>query len=328
MNARVGPELALVLRGERDELNRRFMAARKSRPHFDDERFRAFLCTTLNDLAVAAAQQIPSEARDVVLTAYDLGLEQISKNVPDPDAKLAGNFVRVAASAMPAVALAPRRVLASIFNAIVELGRWPGARRGDWIDTMVRLGPQVTDPETFLRAGIVAGWTAGMAHHREGALRELDRLPDHVACSVLNTPRQWPTLRETMLKDPWFAPDGRMIPLVRCVGAFRGFGGVFIAPPIAERRADHFVMKSGATSWLLMADAFGATFHRATDEEANAPIVTAAGKEERSAVMIVDRKLTLPLCGSPTGIAISDTTAVVSTDLGHKVAIVALTVLK
>jgi hypothetical protein len=50
-------------------------------------------------------------------------------------------------------------------------------------------------------------------------------------------------------------------------GAFRGFGGLFTEPPTVAMADERLFVRAGTQCWLLTADAFGATFHRATDEE-------------------------------------------------------------
>ena len=47
------------------------------------------------------------------------------------------------------------------------------------------------------------------------------------------------------------------------VGAFRGFGGLFLSPPMVSYADGHFYVSAADQQWLLTADLFGATFHRA-----------------------------------------------------------------
>jgi hypothetical protein len=49
---------------------------------------------------------------------------------------------------------------------------------------------------------------------------------------------------------------------VAAVGGFRGFGGPFLRTPRVAWANGRFLAGDGEESWVLTADAFGATFHR------------------------------------------------------------------
>src|SRR5690606_19466636 len=58
--------------------------------------------------------------------------------------------------------------------------------------------------------------------------------------------------------------------VARLAGAFRGYGGLFLEPPLVAVIDDRLLVRAGEEAWLLEADVFGATFHRATPGEADA----------------------------------------------------------
>lgn len=115
-----------------------------------------------------------------------------------------------------------------------------------------------------------------MAHFRPGALAAADALPEALALAALRAPdATWPESRARLAADPWHDPAAGPAGVLRVVaraGAFRGFGGLFTEPPTVSAAGGHFLVESGGERWLLTADAFGATFHRALpDERADAP---------------------------------------------------------
>ncbi|MEI6208894.1 MAG: hypothetical protein WCP20_19110 [Desulfuromonadales bacterium] len=73
-----------------------------------------------------------------------------------------------------------------------------------------------------------------------------------------------------LARDPWYDPakparvgkGGERLRPVRRIGAFRGFGGLFIEPPRVTVSDRSILVRSGDECWLLTADCFGATFHR------------------------------------------------------------------
>src|SRR4051812_18166781 len=83
----VSEPLAFVLRNGRDALNARFTAARRLCPDLDGEAFRAFLETTVDPLAQATQAAEPDRLAEVVMAAYELGLELAGKRLVGADAR-------------------------------------------------------------------------------------------------------------------------------------------------------------------------------------------------------------------------------------------------
>ncbi len=114
----------------------------------------------------------------------------------------------------------------------------------------------------------MAGWRAGLAHLRQGALAAAEALPPSLALAAVGAPdsSSWPEIREHLLADPWFDPSaakgagngatGRPRGMAQA-GAFRGFGGSFAEPPRVAATGEHFLVCSGEECWLLTADLFG-----------------------------------------------------------------------
>jgi hypothetical protein len=53
---------------------------------------------------------------------------------------------------------------------------------------------------------------------------------------------------------------------VGSAGAFRGFGGVFLRPPLVAGAGGQLFAYDGESCWLLHADVFGSTLHRVSDQ--------------------------------------------------------------
>src|SRR6185312_4146890 len=124
--------------------------------------------------------------------------------------------------------------------------------------------------------GQVLGWRAGLAHYRSSALIVATTLPSTLALAAVgaHTKQKWSDVVQRLEDDPWFDPakseataDRSRLAIVARVGGFRGFGGLFVEPPEVASSRDQLWVKSGDDCWLLCADVFGYTFHRATVEE-------------------------------------------------------------
>jgi hypothetical protein len=119
-----------------------------------------------------------------------------------------------------------------------------------------------------------------MAHFRESALSLCHDLPTAVVAAILDLPEGSDaayvnTVLSNLSADPWYdpaiLPDRQYKTLARVggVGGFRGFGGVFLNPPQAATGADGRIYLSDSRDvFVLHADRFGATLHRAGPPEA------------------------------------------------------------
>jgi len=133
--------------------------------------------------------------------------------------------------------------------------------------------------------------------------------------------------------DPWLAPAEalggkaaeRRMHLVARVGAFRGFGGLFLSPPSVTCPAGQFLVTDGVGQWLLTADRFGATLHRATTP----PTGPAARQppfyklDTRGKVTRGKHSATFPELAGSQSSAADATTLAVTTPLSHAVFLVA-----
>jgi hypothetical protein len=97
------------------------------------------------------------------------------------------------------------------------------------------------------------------------------------------------------------------------VGAFRGFGGLFLEPPKVSSSGGGLFVESAGGQWILCADAFGATFHRATEAEA----ATAEPFRKRTASGLSD-----PSFGELTSVAEIDFTRAFAFEKSHAILLV------
>jgi hypothetical protein len=230
-------------------------------------------------------------------------------------------------------------VIGALSNAAHQLATTPGARPEAWLQIMERLAPAAADVgvdvDAFLTAGQLAAWRSGLAHYRESALSVAGSLDPALLGLVLDE------------KGPGSAPDAfaRLAALracrwvggqnaaanptqphlVRRAGAFRGFGGLFSEPPhvVMDRDQNQLYVRSGTEGWLLTADAFGATFHRATEEELAA--AAAAAPPTRSQGHQLPAGIEVPAdVGHVTSVACLPHTVAITGSLTHAVLLYAL----
>ncbi len=333
-----GDPFAAILAGNRTWCNARFAQARRQHPALEGSAFGEFLASGVAPVVAAVAAVQPAAAPETGLAAYEIGLELVGQGLAGPQARqpfINAGWQGLLPVAALTVAAAPARVLGAVSNALHSLGRNPAARPQQWIAEMAALAPQTGgEVDTFLKLGQVLAWRAGMAHFRTGALTTLDLLPERLARQAVGAPGEadWPTTRNAFHADPWFAPgearSGARI--AGRAGAFRGFGGLFTRPPQVASDGTQLFVRSGDGCWLLTADAFGATFHRAglADFDAARPRSSAPRgtrvDQQRRTIAIAGEALPLVLPGPVTTIAATATTLALTTAHSHAILLVAL----
>jgi len=334
----VSPTLGAVLRAERHQLNERFAAARVRHPDLDAETFAEFMRGAVDPLVGAVARTRPERVPDVALAAYDIALELVGQKLAGRSARtprVDEAWRRILPEVAPLVGAEPGRMIGAVCNASHHLSSTPGARPGSWIELMGRVAGQCTDIATFLTLGQVAAWRAGMAHFRESALAAADKLPESLSLAAIEAPAaRWPEVRDRLGADPWYDPampnDRSASPrIVARAGAFRGFGGLFTEPPTVAMADGQLFVRGGSECWLLTADAFGATFHRAASEEferARMHSVLPEGVSVRGATaMVRGTGVRLPsVFGEATSTCASRTTLALTSAHTHAILLIAV----
>ena len=334
----VNPALASILRSGRTEFNTRFAAARRIHPDLRPDVFGSFIETAIDELVSAVEKVRADRLSDVTQAAYDAGLELVGQKLAGPGARMAvveEGWRRILPKIAPLVASAPGRVIPAICNALHQLASTPNSRPIQWLEFMEKFGPLCSDPDALLKLGQVCAWRAGLTHFRKGAIAAADTLPESLVLGVLNAAAdaKWPDLRAHLTANPWFDPadTSKQPPTLRVVGqvgAFRGFGGFFTEPPLVAPAHGDFLVRSNSDCWLLTADAFGATFHRASTSDfetaANDSQLPSTLKISGSRVVLNGNRFEFPELGEFTSAAANDTTLALTSSLTHSIVLVAL----
>jgi len=275
---RVGGVLAELLRDGRERCNARFIEARRYKSKIDAAAFSDVLATTLAPIVEAVHAVDPSKTASTFDALYDLSLELLGQELLGPRARCAElelGWQSLFPLLAKWIAAEPRKVAGSLSNALYNLAQTPGTRADAWMTAVAGVGKKATDAEGLLRGGQVAAWLAGMAHFRNDALKMLDQFSvtdAELACGLLELPAtdrsSLPRVLERMKENPWLTPTqardsrgltGSKLKIMRRIGAFRGFGGTFLAPPCVAQEQGQFIVGDGRETWVLSADVFGAT---------------------------------------------------------------------
>ncbi|MFW5894271.1 MAG: hypothetical protein ACOCUY_03960, partial [Verrucomicrobiota bacterium] len=242
----LAPPLADFLRSRRASCNARFDAARRLRPHLDAGDFSLFLRDQLSPLAASLESRETSAVLD---QAYELGLQLVAEKHAGPAAvrpEINALWMTVFPSIAKHIATAPRRIMGSLSNAALHLTATPDMRPKIWRNRLVELGPRCANADQLLIVAQALAWRAGLSHFRVSALAAVDSLPPEFALETLEAPTgsNWPEVRDAHLSDPWF---GYQLPRRQDlrIGAFRGFGGLFLTPPLVTQSGSQILVQSG-----------------------------------------------------------------------------------
>ena len=320
--------LAEILRASRGELNARFAMARRRLPALDGAAFGQFLVDAVAPLCDA----VPSrDVAAVAHAAYDVALELCGQRLAGAgarDGRVGAAWSALLVPAAAHIAAAPEATLSAAANALVQLAAAPGARPEAWAEVMGTIAARAASIEEWLTAGQVAAWRAGLAHYRAGALEAADRLPPALALELVGAGGAWADVRARLRADPWHDPARPQSEtrVVARVGAFRGFGGLFPVPPSVAGGGECFLVESDGDAWILFADACGATFHRAGEEDLRA---AAAGGGRAPGwrghrIEVGGQAIDLPVRGEVTSAALAASTLALTTSHSHSVLLVAL----
>lgn len=334
-----GP-FAQVLEANRARFNARFAEARRFQPRLDPAAFSDHLRLVVAPLVEAVARERADKAAEVADVLYDLSLDLLGREFIGPNSRrpfIVEGWRFLLPRLSRFVAEAPREFVGSVTNALYNLSITPGARPGEWAASLFRLAEVCPDAPTLMRAGQVAAWRAGMAHYRLTALDLCRDLPSPAALTALGLSPQaehppLDTLIESLKANPWLRPDSNLqspisnyqLRIVSRVGAFRGFGGLFLEPPLVWPADDDFVVSDGKGTWLLVADVFGATFHRA---DIKAPSLKASSPftiNKAGSVSFGKTSHAFPELANANSSAGNNTTLAVTTPLSHAVYLIAL----
>ncbi len=273
----IHPALAEALRADRESLNRRFALRQRTGARIDETAFQEHLRTTVNEVVRGVARVQPERVHAVVNSLFDVSLDLFAAGLLGPTTKhpqVGAAWREVLPCAARLLAREPTRVAGSLSNAADHLAGHAAARPSEWIEGMRKLSPHCDSVREWLDAGKVMAWRAGLVQYRTAALQIARMLPWKLAARCFDTPDDvtepdWSKRLDRLEADRWFSPiagetdaASRSLCIVRNTGGFRGFGGPCLRPPTVTANDAGLFIADGHDTWQLLADAFGAVWHR------------------------------------------------------------------
>jgi hypothetical protein len=266
-----------VVKSNREKLNTKFAYARHAYPQIDGGVFLEQFKNLVEPLVETVSRIAADRVEEVVITFYDFLLDLIGKGLLGTETRypaLLKGWTQLFASLPNLLIQEPGLFAGSISNALYNLSINQGTRPTYWIDEMIRVGKSCQAIDQLLEVGKVVAWRSGMAHYRDGALETCMNLEPKLAraalCIAETSDIPIDFIVTKLKQDPWLAPWSasqnetreKQLKIASVVGAFRGYGGLFISPPEVLSSAGDFYVFDNENCWMMTADLFGATLHR------------------------------------------------------------------
>lgn len=286
------PELKDLIVDHRDVLNQCVRERLHAGAKFQPADFLTQLDQAIGPVLMEILPRFPERAgmaltglSDVVLDLLVAG--QLRNGITTPISPLMSRlWSRLLPRLATPIAIDPKRVVASLSNALIQIAQESPRVADRWLQNLIGISDELQSVDSVLHAGRFLAWTSGLAHYRKSVLEYAATMPVELlhlclagslpatgtagltnAVSVNSGPgengREW---IERLQKDPWSGvvasqetPNWRR---VGHVGAFRGFGGRLLAPPLVWSDEAGLLASDGKQIWRVHADRFGAIMTR------------------------------------------------------------------
>lgn len=265
-----------ALEADRDSLNQRFRTQSLQGPPLDASAFFEHLVQRVEPLVAATHAHFPERSRSVTTELYGVSLDLFRAGYWGRESRLPALnqlWEQTLPSLAPLVAREPNRVAGALSNALIHVAQQQDTLAREWLARLSSLGGRCQSVNQLLAITMVLAWRCGMAQLREGALERLARLPADLAAPCMRVDEvfageakaidesAWQVTLERLRRDRWSDTNDLQtshVPvLAKYVGAFRGFGGSFMRPPIVFLHQTHLMVTDQTTVWRLFADAYG-----------------------------------------------------------------------
>jgi hypothetical protein len=327
-----------ALLANRSRFNAKFAEARHYHPKLNGEQFAELLRTLVAPIVESVNIVQPTSTQAVTEVLYDLALDLLAQDFLGSHSRypiITAGWAQLLPKLARFIAIEPRSVVGAITNALYNLSLTPGTRPNEWTQSLSAVADLCPDVKTLLTVGQILSWKAGLAHYRAAALDLLRTLSPELACLILALPPDKTQTLDSVLSrlasSPWQTLEpppptpNSQLRIIKRVGAFRGFGGLFITPPLVFLAEHGFIVTDGEGTWLLNADCYGATFHR-TAQSSPIPQPDSPFKLSRTGKVTVNKTgADFPQLAQSSSSAANEHTLAVTVPYSHAIYLVALT---
>lgn len=324
-------ELIALLEHLAPDLNKRFASSVALGARIENLDWLHHVQSFIVPIVESVLAHVPSRGSRVLTELYDVSLELVSAG-QFSDAGHSPALVRLWNSVltqMPvAIAKEPRRIAGSLSNAVAYLSQAAPHCVDRWLDQMLRLTRDCTEPEEALSLGRFVAWTSGLAHGREAALALATRISKPLLLQALELPASTSDADlqrhlTHLAHNPWFGSsksEDSNIQLVSTCGNFVGFDGPFANPPQVFALDGGLYAHDKVHCWQVFADRFGNSFLKQEATSTTESLKNASATiSEKGMIQWSNESVHRPDLADPTSQAFDGTTLAVTIATSYRI---------
>jgi len=271
------PELRELIANHRETLNKSVRERLHSGAKFDPSDFLLQLDQGIGPVLSEVAKRFPERAGIALIGLCEVVLDLLaagqlrSSSITATSPLMSSLWNRLMPKLAVPIAIDSKRVAASLSNALIQIAQESPMVAVRWLRNLMEVADELRTVDSALHAGRFLAWTSGLAQYRMSVLGYAATMPAELVQLCLSgsgqaTGGSGSVWIERLKKDPWAggvdSGDARQWKKVGRVGAFRGFGGVLLAPPLVWCDEAGLLASDGQRIWKIHADRFGAIMTR------------------------------------------------------------------
>lgn len=271
------PELKELIANHRESLNQSVRERLHAGAKFEPSDFLLQLDQRIGPVLYEVQKRFPERAGMALTGLCDVVLDLLvagqlrSATTTTTSLLMVNLWSRLLPKLATSIAIDPKRVAASLSNALIQIAQESPTVAALWLRNLIGIADDLQTVDSVLHAGRFLAWTSGLAQYRKSVLEYAATMPVELVqlCLAGSVPVaglagiEW---IERLKKDPWGASvDSGEAPRWRKVGrvgAFRGFGGSLLAPPLVWSDEAGLLASDGQRIWRIHIDRFGAMMTR------------------------------------------------------------------
>ena len=271
------PELKELISNHRESLNQSVRERLHAGAKFDPSDFLLQLDQGIGPILNEVLKRFPERAGMALTGLCDVALDLLVAGQLRASATTSTSLLlmelwsRLLPKLTTPIAIDPKRVAASLSNALIQIAQESPKVAARWLQNLIRIADDLRTVDSVLHAGRFLAWTSGLAQYRNSVLDYAGTMPLELVQLCLsgsvpapeNVGLEW---IERLKTDPWGASvvSGEVPKWKKVgrVGAFRGFGGSFLAPPLVWGDNAGLLASDGRRIWRIHTDRFGAIMTR------------------------------------------------------------------
>jgi hypothetical protein len=268
-----------ILKEERSRLNSMFIMSRQMNMKLEPELFLSKVSSIIDPVMIKLADRDFGILKNVAVSLYEKVLELCVKDILGSEGKYPGfkkNLLTLIDNFSELTVNDTAEFISSVSNAILNILKYNPDIIDEWTGKIIKLKNIIKTIVDFKNFGFITAWTKGISCYRERSIELLQSIDDEAICMLLELPFQLNNKRDMFFNaiksNPWLDPrkafsSEKESLMVRAVGNFSGYDGVFSQPPVTFVSDGRIIACDDERFFILFADYYGIMLVSAGDQD-------------------------------------------------------------